>query len=297
MSNKDDSSYDLAPATPPSARPAPRPDVAPAGIPVAPAQPIQERPCPHCGFRIVGKPRNNRCPDCSAPLDQTATDLLQFSTPAWTRAVSWGAIVVVVAIMAHVAGSVVQFRGFQSEGAKALHAGAAALVFVGVCMTTVREKLQGAKRSPLAILSRLLALAAIGFWGLAIAKTSMQNFAHCAALVVDMVLGFTFCYFAAGLSMRVPNDGLVQHFRILPYALVLVFAGLLFSAVVPSDDMWYLREMFFCSIPLVAAMAGILLWLAITLLRFAIELRRTAAAAEEIVERRIRRSAPRPPAK
>ena len=93
-SDSPDSSYDLAPVFPPAGdRPPPKaesiptgiPQAIPTGIPQATAA-LVERNCPHCGFRVVGRPRGNRCPECSAALDDAAVDLIQFSPPRWTRA-------------------------------------------------------------------------------------------------------------------------------------------------------------------------------------------------------------------
>src|SRR6185437_1307683 len=102
------SSYDLAPVTPPAkperppARPAPASAAASLPVPAARLQAAEiqiEHNCPHCGFRIVGKPRNNRCPDCNAALDELTTGLLQFAPTGWTRKISTGALIVAAGIL------------------------------------------------------------------------------------------------------------------------------------------------------------------------------------------------------
>ena len=71
-----------------------------------PQQAVPDRICPHCGQNIFGKTRGGRCPQCAAPLEHAATDLLQFSSPAWLRTMAMGLMMVGAAIVrGHVVGA------------------------------------------------------------------------------------------------------------------------------------------------------------------------------------------------
>src|SRR5579871_3656388 len=93
-------SYDFAPEEIPEEIPLVEPEggaeVKPA--PRKPEQAVPDRICPHCGFNIFGKTRGGRCPQCAAPLEHAATDLLQFSSPGWLRTMANGLMMVGAAI-------------------------------------------------------------------------------------------------------------------------------------------------------------------------------------------------------
>src|SRR5579862_3162432 len=93
-----DSTYDFAPG------PEKQPEVPARAGPFPPIPSGAERICPHCGFRVVGKPRGNRCPECSAPLDLAAADLLQFAPAGWIREISWGPVLIALAMFVHIGG-------------------------------------------------------------------------------------------------------------------------------------------------------------------------------------------------
>src|SRR5438045_3257435 len=76
-----------------------------AAVPTTPRSPIipDEAPtriCPHCGFRMFGKLKA-RCPECAAPTDTVATDLLQFASTGWVNGLAFGILLLPAAIILH----------------------------------------------------------------------------------------------------------------------------------------------------------------------------------------------------
>ena len=117
--------------------------VAPAASPRKPQQAIPDRICPHCGFSIFGKTRGGRCPQCAAPLEHAATDLLQFSSPAWLRTMANGLLMAGAAVGAHVFAAALQWN--QPVLGAVIHTGAAGLLLLGTLMATRMESDIGGK--------------------------------------------------------------------------------------------------------------------------------------------------------
>jgi hypothetical protein len=245
---------------------------------------LSESPCPQCGFLIVGKARNNRCPECRAPLDDSLADLLQFSDSQWIRRMSWGALAVALAVPAHGAGAWLAVQHDLIRSA-ALHVLGAALTLAGVWQITSPENARPPKHALLALAARALALAATVLWIGATVVASRQGAilwlvvpALAAMAGESIALGL----FASRLAERIPHQGLTNQFW--NFALILPF----FFGFLVSGAFFGLTEyarVFFCALPLIGALAGLLLWVLATLLRFFLELRQAAEAADVIVRK------------
>ena len=288
VSSSTDSTYDFAaPAArepAPESGGAPKPAAPDTHEPQRPRQKLAERPCPQCGFLIVGTPRKNRCPECRAPLDDSLADLLQFSDSAWIRRVSWGVLAVALAVPAHGGGA---WLGFQHDliRGSALQVLGAGLTLAGVWQITSREIARPQKHALLALAARWLALAAAVLWIGATVVASRQGAIRwlavpaLAAMAGEAVaLGL----FASRLAERIPHDGLTNQLRNFALLLPLFFG---FLVLAQFYDLTELARIFFCALPLIGALAGLLLWVLATLLRFFLELRQAAVAADAIVRK------------
>ena len=88
--------------------------------------------------------------------------------------------------------------------------------------------------------------------------------------------------FASRLAQRIPHDGLTNQFRNFALFLPFLFGFLMLGAFY---DLAQYTGIFFCSLPLIGALAGLLLWVSATLLRLFLELRHAATAADIIVRK------------
>lgn len=296
-----DSSYDLAPVKPPPppepaaeeppAR-APAPVAAPA-LPGAAAAPLPEKACPHCGFRVVGRPRNNRCPECGAQLNEAAADLLQFAPGAWTRTVAIGPLVLMIAILGHVA-AVFRAYGFLHFGQPyPLHAAAAALTILGVWLLTLQDPHLQSRRLHTVWTARTLSLVLLLFWILLAAhrqqdpdvRETRVDLLFFLAQATLAALAFIVCGYARNLALRIPNDSVAHHFYLLSY---LMFPFLLVAMFGHFFDLERFIIAFFCSFPAIAVLGAIALWLMISFLRLSLDMYVAAATGQSIKERRER---------
>ena len=288
VSASTDSTYDFA--APAARQPAaesgaaPRPATPTTPQPTPPRLKLSEKPCPQCGFLIVGVPRNNRCPECRAPLDDSLADLLQFSDSQWIRRMSWGALAVALAVPAHGVGAWLAVQHDLIRGS-ALHVLGAALSLAGVWQITSPESARPQKHALLALAIRALALAATVIWIGATVVASRQRailWLTVPALVAMAGEVVALGLFAGRLAERIPHEGLTNQFRNFALLLPFFFAFLVVGAFYNLSE---LAHVFFCALPLIGALAGLLLWVIATLLRFFLELRQAAEAADAIVRK------------
>ncbi len=284
MNPATDSSYDFATPAAPNP-PAPASDAPPPETARPAHQRLPERNCPQCGYLIVGKPRQNRCPECRAPLDDSIADRLQFCDSNWIRQASWGALAVALAVPAHIGGTYLAALAGDPVRGSALHVIGAALTLAGIWMITAPEDTRPQRRALLALFARGLAIAATVMWLGATVVASRQGavlWLMVPALAAMAGEAVAFGLFASGLAARVPHEGLTNQFR--NFALLLPgFFGFL-SFCLFHDVMAY-YQIFFCSFPLLGALAGLLLWVGATLVRFFLELRHAARAADAVVRK------------
>jgi uncharacterized membrane protein len=285
-----DSSYEFAPREEPprEAHQAPQ-------LPIPDALP--EKSCPHCGFRIVGRINRPRCPECSAPLDPAAADLLQFSNVGWTRSISWGPALVSAAVLLHVGGAVLAWiasTDTHDRLARVLNLAASLVALAGIWIVT-RGEGGGApqRRGALAMVARV---AALGVCGLMVGVV-MATFAKQAGFERAMMVGtlatmavgtLCLCFFLSALAARIPNDSLAGQFQNLAWVLPGVLVVLIIARFV--DVNLFLEYLFFCGFPMVGGLVGLVGWGAITLLRLTLDLRNAATAAEDIVAHRVKRA-------
>ena len=296
-----DSSYDLAPVSPPAGdRPPPKPDSVPAGMPRSvpagmpqAAAPLVERNCPHCGFRVVGRPRGNRCPECSAALNETAGDLLQFSPPRFTRTLALGALLLMIAIFMHAAGILRAFDRVHFWKPFPIHAAAAGLACLGTFLLTRQDPLPASRRPALTWIARSLSILVLLLWLFLAARPPAdpeirEPRVDALMLIAQLFLAaliYVNCTYARQLALRVPNDSVAHHFYLISYAFPPMLFVLLYGHYF---DLALFMTAFFCGIPAIAVLGGTALWLAVTLLRLFVDLLNAATAADSIAIRRQR---------
>ena len=312
-----DSPYELAPKSesPPPA-PAPAPELTPRGAPVPPpaAPSLAERTCPHCGFRIVGKPPRGRCPECAAALDEVATDLLQFADRRWVLGLSNGALLLAAATLLQVVASVMIWRAGAGGGGDStvweagdlLHGVAGILAAAAVWLLTITEPGTAVSRTPMAPLARLAALLVGALWAAAIFLphpappapngTQPQPLSgHAQPLTVIIILATALMAVLVALHLRrlarrIPSDGLVA--QLLNVAALIVAMCLLLGVlhILGLADPENLRFTFMFVFPMTTVMSLILVWALWTLLRAALEFRHCAAAGQTILARQALRA-------
>jgi hypothetical protein len=298
-----DGSYELAAPQAPTADAAGEAEAS--GLTVA----GPERACPHCGFKVRGKTRGNRCPECGAILDASTAELLQFSAAAWIREISWGPVLVGLAALLHIAGLVswplaqaVQagLDGKVPPGPANLMTGlgmhglGSLLVLAGTWMLTAREPEEARRGMLMRQVCRWLSLAAFLLWASVLA-VGMRHAAgefliFNAALIAVAAQAVALGYFCAGLAQRIPHDGLANQFRNMMPLVPAFVAFLLFCRFVDVTDYY---KIFFLSLPVIFGLLGFMMWLAVSFFRLTWELRAAARASDAIREKHALRAMPR----
>jgi hypothetical protein len=268
------------------------------GEPAAPAKPrkpleaVPDRICPHCGFNIFGKTRGGRCPQCAAPLEHAAQDLLQFSSPAWVRTMATGFIMLALAIATHMLAAALRFTSPPIIGAL-LHLAAASLLLISILTATRVESAIGGKALIGTTAARWLALAAAVLWlvllllilGIGHRTGEVMKWLTVLALACHALIAIAFGLYTRALAQRIPDDDLANHSLNLSWLVALVCIALMAIQVLDLTTRVHLM-FFFCSFPMIAGFVAILLWGMVTLLRTAIALRASAIAGEDIAAHR-----------
>jgi uncharacterized protein (DUF983 family) len=289
-------SYDFAPEEEksgeiPLVEPGDGAAVEPKAPPKKPQQAVPDRICPHCGFNIFGKTRGGRCPQCAAPLEHAATDLLQFSSPAWLRTMANGLVMVGAAIGAHVFAAALRWT--QPQVGAMIHLGAAALLFVGTLTATRMESDIGGKLLTGTAVARWASLAAAAVWAvLLLLALGVGHHTHVAAkwltvlaLACDGVYAIAFGLYNRALSERIPDDGLANQSLNVGWLAVAACLALMVIQALEITTTVHLM-FFFCSFPMIGGFLAIFAWSMVIVLRTAFELRASAVAGESISAKR-----------
>jgi hypothetical protein len=290
MAEGTDSAYEFAPQDQSPQTPAPAPS--PEQFPKAPAQPVAERLCPHCGFRVFGKMAKNRCPDCAGDLT-ASDDLFQFSSPAWTRSIATGLCLLIPPLLLHcVAMTNVWLTDDKLPGA-ACHFVAALVAVIGAWMATTGEH-----RSNIPPLStrwpvRMLALCSLAVSIAFLLSTAQKNPVPVMILAVINLISLAAFGLSIGLhihalAMRMPNDSLAWWSQNLSWLIPLTALAQIPFNVLPRAKAEFLM-LFMCNIPMAAGFTAVALAGAWTLLRAGLEMRTCATTAENIVIRRMKK--------
>jgi hypothetical protein len=187
-----------------------------------------------------------------------------------------------VAVAVHIGGAYLLVLVHDAIRGSAVQAFGAALTLAGVWMITAPEDARPQKRAMLALLARWMAIASTVMWVGATVVASRQG--QLAWLMVPALVAMAgeagaFGLFASALAGRVPHEGLANQFRNFALLLPGFFAFLIFCVF---NDLTPYYQIFFCSFPLIGALAGLMLWVAATQLRFFLELRHAANAADAV---------------
>ncbi|MCL2641064.1 MAG: hypothetical protein FWD53_09495 [Phycisphaerales bacterium] len=250
---------------------------------------LQERLCPHCGFRIVGKAPKGRCPDCSGMVDETTTGQLQFANGRWLANLSHGALLLAVAVVAHAAAVVMGWRD-AGLGAKVLTCAAWGGA-MGVWLLTWSEPKRGTKR-PVRFAARLATLFVALLWTAVLIKerggpVEGRNVLVIAALLATIGEAVFVSLYLRTLAVRIPNESLGRQFVNLAFfvagiSLILAAAQWIGQTNVLSMEKTWL----FCGFSIVGMVGLVMLWTVVTLLRLAGELRNCLVTGQNIEARK-----------
>ncbi|HVX83969.1 MAG TPA: hypothetical protein VH253_04060 [Phycisphaerae bacterium] len=279
-----DTSYELAPQAPGTAR-----TRAEAKQPTV-AEPVVERKCPHCGFRIVGKTTRNRCPDCAAPLDLTAANLLQFSATGWVRTIAVGSLLLAAAVFGQIAAIVTSWAR-QPAGPK-LHALAPAAALIAAWLVTLREPEAAGEQLPWRWMVRVLSVVVAGAWGV-LAFVKLPGWAAHPALYATLVLSggqaVSLGLYYNAVAIRVPSDSLAWQAFNLSWVIGVECVFIIVLHFVRVADVEHLQY-FFCAYPMIAGMGALLVWAAGLLVMFGVQLWAVARAGDDIAYRKAQRA-------
>ena len=293
----DEGSYDFAPEEMAGEIPLVEPEEeageAEAAVQAAPRKPEQavpDRICPHCGFSIFGKTRGGRCPQCAAPLEHAATDLLQFSSPGWLRTMATGLLMVGAAIGAHVFAAALRWN--QPMVGAVIHVAAAWLLFLGALMATRMESDIGGKVMTGTAVARWAALGAAIVWVLVLLLAlgghrsgGMAKWLTILALACDGGFAISFGLYNRALAQRIPDDGLANQSLNFSWLAGLVCVALIVIQLFELTTTVHLM-FFFCSFPMIGGFLVIFAWSIVVVLRTSFELRASAVAGESISAKR-----------
>ena len=284
-----DSSYELAPQAP---APAPTRRVEPAPV----VDRVTERKCPLCGFVIVGKTTRNRCPECAAPLDTAAASLLQFSAPGWVRSLSYGSLLLALAVLGQIAAVIATWARQQPLGGY-LHAGAPAAALLGAWLATRCEPDTRTEALPARWLVRLFSLAVAAAW-MVLAFVHLPTEARRPIMYLALLLtsgqAISLGVYLNALAIRVPSDALAWQAFNLSWIIGIECVFIVALHFVRVADVEHLQY-FFCAFPMIAGMVAVLVWAAAILVMFGVQFQAVATAGEDIAYRRTHRPVKGPP--
>jgi len=236
---------------------------------------LEERICPHCGFKILGKAPKGRCPECTAILDEAAIGQLQFAEKGWLNAMANGSLMLAIAVVAQ--GAVVAL-GWTHILTLTAWIGAA-----GVWLLTSSEA-GGAVKLPLRFGARWVAIIVAILWTAAMTKEN--PIVAVAALVATACQGALVALHLRMLAMRIPNEGVARQFLNLAFFLPGISMVLIVAHLIGQTDIWSMKEWLICGLTVEGLMGLVMLWAAVTLLRLAIELRNCVVAGQNIETRK-----------
>lgn len=307
MPEEKDSSYDIVPPQPAPAPP-PRADIVGAGggaydtvEPVEAPRPattvttvapevVEERLCPHCGFRIVGRVKRARCPDCAAALDEVAVDLLQFSPAGWVRTMGGGAFLMAIGLVGFVIAVVFSWSGREPYD-KWAYMAAPCVVLAAVWLLT-RADPEDKGASPTRIASRVMSLVAGASWIVPIAL-NVHGKATLPWLYLSLVLsaGQALCVglHMRTLAVRVPSDSLAAQALNLAGLVAFVCLFLIGLQATGAAERVNLRLGFFCAFPMIGGLLAVLGWAIVFCLMLGLQLFAAAAAGRDIAYRKAQR--------
>ncbi len=311
-----DQSYDFAEPDPPKPKPPerrPKPasqtpasgTAAPAAnqpAPLEPPKPPVETTCRFCGFIMKGPPKP-RCPECAAPMDKSVADLIKFADSAWVRGLSTGLLLITVAIALHAGGAGLRYGSIPAAGAA--HVLAAAIFAAGTFMLT-RARPDQPESNVGAKMARAGSIGVLILWLPVMALTFkpigtyivLRKTLLISTLLVQALCAVIIGYHAARLASNIPDDSLPAQ-SINSGWLVLVLCVFFTLVQVLDLSLAGYMTLFFCSFPLIAGLIVAAVWVIITAIRMALELKTSAVEGEAIQVRRAQRAAgikPGPPA-
>lgn len=271
---------------------APEPTLAPKVEEAAPAAPVAERVCPHCGFRVLGKTPRNRCPECAGDLS-ASDELLQFSSPRWPRQVAAGCFLLIPSVLLHCGAMTLAWRWDETETGAACHFVAALVGVIGAWMLATPETRRNAPGMPFRWPIRLLAIGAAVVSAMVVVAMARRGALQPVPLLVLLQVILAGLALVTGLhvralAVRIPNDSLVwwaQNCAWLVPVCALTQAVFFIMGRAKAEFMM----LFMCAIPMAAGFVVMGLAACWTLFRIGMELRTCAVTAEGIVQRRIQR--------
>lgn len=256
------------------------PSLNPQPLPPQPrATPKPPKFCPHCGTAITARPRFNRCPHCRMAFDAPVLLRLEHADVAWLRQISWGALALAGGAGLHLLAAYQAVVGQDAVRGSALQVFAAALDLAGLWFLTTPENPRR-KMTFVPLAARWFGGAAVLLWlGAAImaSRQTSPQMLTAAALSALAVAAVALGRYSVPLAQRVPHPGLANQLRgltlLLPLALTLLIACQFIQLAA-------FEALFFVWYPFVGGLAGVICWVAATMIRLFVQLRQSATAAD-----------------
>jgi hypothetical protein len=256
----------------------------------------QQHTCLYCGLLVFGNPRA-RCPECSAPMDDSATDLLQFAEPRWTRSVALALPLIAAAIVGHAAGAFFRWTSPRIVEAT-VHAAAAGILLVGVFLATRPDRQTSAPARQQSLLACLAATVTAIAWlvllliAMKLLGRAMTKSLLLLAVVAQGFLAAVLGFYARSLAMRLPDDTIAAHARIAGWLTTAVCGTVLVIQFLELTTIVHLM-FFMCSFPMIAGFFVALLFAVVTLLRLTVNMLEAARSAQRILTLRQHRMSAR----
>ena len=247
--------------------------------------------CPHCGKKFQGKPPA-QCPVCFLSTETVQSDTFEHADPAFLRKLSWGAMMLALAIPLHVFGILLNLIG--ARELKALtHVLAALLVLGGVVLLTRRDAKFLERQRKTANWTRLWAAICAFFWLLLAYFAIVQGTTYfilqmfvVVTLLSQMALGWVLATFCQYLALRVPDDGLANSLHAAGCSISLICVVFIGFQVMGWTAPFFVI-MATWPFPATPMVLGVLVWCTITVWRLAADLRACARQSEDNADRKL----------
>lgn len=273
----------------PKGKPQPLPTVQGRRPPAAGGAPT--KCCPHCGKQFYGKPPA-QCPVCFLPTEAIQSDTFEHADPAFLRKLSWGAMMLALAIPLHIFGIILNLLGAR-ELKGLTHVLAALLVLAGVLLLTRCDSKFLERQRKTANWARLWAAICAFFWlvlayfaiGQGTTYFILQAFVV-VTLISQIALGWVLATFCQYLALRVPDDGLANSLHAAGCSISLICVVFIGFQVMGWTDRFFVI-MATWPFPATPMVLGVLVWCTITVWRLAADLRECARQSEDNEDRKL----------
>lgn len=208
----------------------------------------QDVTCIRCGYNLRGLPQDRQCPECGTAIGRSLHgDFLRFRDPDWVESLASGMNWIVAGIVCSVvfgcvAGATVRGGGFGLSGAQApltlLVSMATGLVsFIGYWKVTspdpaspeTEDRWTSRQIARFGVVFRFVGTPTVGLVGnlLAGIPASAVVLGICS-WIISTIGQFAFMTYARRIALRVPDEKLARHTRIVMWGLVIPLINIIF---------------------------------------------------------------------